>query len=303
MLEYKRIGCEKMTGLEILNKFMEVNMHIKNTLVKMAPDATCNYSEESKIKYIDKLLHYTDILKDDFMIINKLYPNLISKDFVNKIFNNLNEKIENFSYRYDSLNDFFNRYYADVSDIIINDVNENFCGYADPNLFETLNKCKTINEILHTIHSYITQTEYIYESIPNIWEKELKSHSKVALKGALSPLAKMIYDNLSDEIEAGFIDILSATDKQIFIMARDLGHALTIDVSVDDNNNVWVKYYIPKLCNMEMIKNLRGIKKIVSINDILGWATGDFHCSLDEFIDQFNNFITKVPTDKDMPRL
>ena len=169
-------------------------------------------------------------------------------------------------------------------------------------LSNVLQECKTINEILHTIHSYITQTEFVYENTPNIAEKELKSHSEVALKGVLSPLAKLIYDNLADEVKAGYIDILSVNNKQVFIMARDLGHSLTIDISLDDNNNVWVKYYIPKLCNMEMIKNLRGVKKIVNIDDIQGWATGDFHCSLDEFINQFNEFVLGVPTDSDIPR-
>ena len=109
-----------MSGLEMLSKFMEVNMHIKNTLLKMAPDNTSNYSEESKMKYMDKLLDYIGILKDDFMIINKLYPNLVSEEFVNKIFKNLNRRIENFNYRYDSVNDFFNKYYADISDNIVN---------------------------------------------------------------------------------------------------------------------------------------------------------------------------------------
>ena len=170
-----------MTGLEMLSKFMEVNMHVKNTLMKMAPDATSNYSQETKMKYMDKLWHYTDILKDDFMIISKLYPSYVREQFVNKFFNNLNRKIENFSYRYDSVNDFFNKYYADISDKVINDVNENFCGYSMMvGLSSVLQECQTINEILHTIHAYITQTEFVYENTPNIAEKELKLHSEVA---------------------------------------------------------------------------------------------------------------------------
>ncbi len=288
-----------MTGLEMLSKFMEVNMHIKNTLMKMAPNATSNYSEETKMKYMDKLLNYTDILKDDFIIINKIYPNAFNKDFIDKLFNNLNLKIENFNYKHDSVIDFFNKYYADISNKIINDVNENFCGYYTSNLSAILKECKTINEILHAIHAYITQTEFVYEETPNIAKKELDYHNEVALKGKDTPLARMIFDNLPHNLSSGWLYILSVNENQVFVMARDLGHSLTIDISLY-NNTVWVKYYIPKLCNIEMIKNLKGIKKIVNNNDILGWATGDFHCSIEEFTKEFNSFILSVPTDNDM---
>ncbi len=292
-----------MSGLEMLSKFMEVNMHIKNTLLKMAPDNTSNYSEETKMKYMDKLLDYTGILKDDFMIINKLYPNLVSEEFVNKIFKNLNRRIENFNYRYDSVNDFFNKYYADISDNIVNKVNEECFGYSSwQGIYDIIPNCKTINETLHTIHSYIFQTEFVYEDIPNISEKELEQNSKVFLKGVPSSLATMIYDNLPNELSADFVYVLSVNEKQVFIMARDIGHALTIDVSLNDNK-VLVKYYIPKVCNIEMAKKLRGINKIRSFDDnTTEWATGSFECSLEDFTTTFNDFILSVPTDKDMPR-
>ena len=41
-------------------------------------------------------------------------------------------------------------------------------------------------------------------------------------------------------------------------MARDLGHALTIEIEIE-NTKAHVSYFILKVCNIDMINNLKRI--------------------------------------------
>ena len=86
------------------------------------------------------------------------------------------------------------------------------------------------------------------------------------------------------------------------MMIRDRGHALTIEIDIDkEKGTAFVKYFIPKICNIEKVNQLRGINKIP--NNIK-WrdtnARGMYETSLDGFGQDMVNFIKKVPTDSDM---
>ena len=83
------------------------------------------------------------------------------------------------------------------------------------------------------------------------------------------------------------------------MMVRDRGHALTIDIDTS-KDDYFVKYFIPKLCNEDMIKALPGINKDNISNN---GTSGKFICNNKEFTDKLFSFIEKVPTDNDMPSI
>ena len=85
---------------------------------------------------------------------------------------------------------------------------------------------------------------------------------------------------------------------KILMMVRDRGHALTIDIDTSTQNNILVKYFIPKLCNLDMIKTLPGINKS-SITEY--GARGAFLTSKEKLTEELFNFVEKVPTDDDLP--
>lgn len=48
-------------------------------------------------------------------------------------------------------------------------------------------------------------------------------------------------------------------EDRTLMMIRDRGHALTIDIDSLEKDNVVVNYFVPKICNKEMVKALPGI--------------------------------------------
>ena len=66
-------------------------------------------------------------------------------------------------------------------------------------------------------------------------------------------LGNKLYETIiSSNLNSDCIDIINLENRML-IMARDLGHATVIEVEIN-NNNVFVKYYIPKNNNKEMSK-------------------------------------------------
>ena len=90
--------------------------------------------------------------------------------------------------------------------------------------------------------------------------------------------------------------MVAINDKKLIIMVRDRGHALTIEVTLN-NNIARIEYFIPKLCNIEMINNLPGVNK-VNKNSI--GATGVIETPINTLPGVLFDFISKVPTDYDM---
>lgn len=85
-------------------------------------------------------------------------------------------------------------------------------------------------------------------------------------------------------------------DKKLIMMVRDRGHALTIDISLN-NDMARIEYFIPKLCNIEMINNLPGINKV---NENSVGATGVMEVPINTLPSVLFDFISRVPTDNDM---
>lgn len=81
------------------------------------------------------------------------------------------------------------------------------------------------------------------------------------------------------------------------MMIRDRGHALTIEIDID-GNEVLINYFIPKLCNINMINELPGVYKVKD-NEYIG-STGIFKTSVNDLSKTLFKFISMVPTDYDM---
>ena len=76
-------------------------------------------------------------------------------------------------------------------------------------------------------------------------------------------------------------------------MIRDCGHATQIEVNFQDDNCL-VNYYFPKICNLSLANNLKGVNKVL---DISSFITGAFDCKKDELVMELTDFIEKIPTD------
>ena len=287
-------------NLETLKNFIKTDLSIKNDLLELAPNKTDNFDESSKINYIDKLYKSLKDLEFDFKSSLKGF-NFDDKinESLTEFFNKEKEKLAISNYNNINCNEIYQNNFSDMSKTFIEDVKKTFVGYTSFNendLNTSIKEAKTINELLHTCHSYIMNNQSILSSITKISEKQNQFKYPISLYGEQTKAAEELFNNFPMDLDVGWTDIISLED-QIFMMVRDRGHALTIDIDTSKNDYL-VKYFVPKLCNEEMIKALPGINKD---NISQNGASGYFQCKNTEFTNKLFSFIEKVPTDNDMP--
>ncbi len=182
------------------------------------------------------------------------------------------------------------------------------------NLLELLPQVKTFNEFLHLLHTYVLNNENLREELES-WKEgpdqngDEEKHS-IKAYGLETSMAKEIYQqflqawNLGDSFrEAGWekkppyiVDIVSL-ENLLQIVVRDRGHALNLiidDLRVDQEGKILVKYSLPKIINLEMIKNLPGISEIRD-----NYARGQWKVEANNLGEEIIAFVKKVPTDSD----
>lgn len=287
-------------NLETLKNFIKTDLSIKNDLLELAPNKTDNFDESSKINYIDKLYKSLKDLEFDFKSSLKGF-NFDDKinESLTEFFNKEKEKLAIGNYNNINCNEIYQNNFSDMSKTFIEDVKKTFVGYTSFNendLNTSIKEAKTINELLHTCHSYIMNNQSILSSITKISEKQNQFKYPISLYGEQTKAAEELFNNFPMDLDVGWTDIISLED-QIFMMVRDRGHALTIDIDTSKDDYL-VKYFVPKLCNEDMIKALPGINKD---NISQNGASGCFQCKNTEFTNKLFSFIEKVPTDNDMP--
>lgn len=287
-------------NLETLKNFIKTDLSIKNDLLELAPNKTDNFDESSKINYIDKLYKSLKDLEFDFKSSLKGF-NFDDKinESLTEFFNKEKEKLAIGNYNNINCNEIYQNNFSDMSKTFIEDVKKTFVGYTSFNendLNTSIKEAKTINELLHTCHSYIMNNQSILSSITKISEKQNQFKYPISLYGEQTKAAEELFNNFPMDLDVGWTDIISLED-QIFMMVRDRGHALTIDIDTSKDDYL-IKYFVPKLCNEEMIKALPGINKD---NISQNGASGCFQCKNTEFTNKLFSFIEKVPTDNDMP--
>ena len=291
----------KMKNLEAMKEFFERDMKIKETLMSLAPTEADDYDELSRMEYLDKLEKGLDSLEYDTLASIKKFGfgeelnNTIREYFANK-----KKSMAVGKYEAGICQKIYNSEFASMSENFIEEVKEGFVGYAffsNPSkLPGFVKKAKTVNELLHSIHSSIVNNDEILESMPQIGTKRNTIEEPITLYGEENEVAEKIFKEFPLEMDCGITDIVSLKNK-VLMMIRDRGHALTIDMDTTNPKEVEVKYFVPKLCNEEMIRELPGINES-SITK--SGASGFFVSDKDKITKDLFDFIEKVPTDGDM---
>ena len=178
---------------------------------------------------------------------------------------------------------------------LITKLRTEYFGYYLFRNYNIINEANTINEILHVCHHMIVNNENIYQYMPKINQKENYDDCSINLYGKLNNISERIYNAFSKELECGDTDIISL-DNKILIMIRDRGHALMIEMTLYEDE-VMVNYYIPKICNLDMVNQLRGVDKV---NKESQYAIGKFVEKYEKIEEEIIKFISMVPTDSDI---
>ncbi len=297
--------------LQKFNDFMNADLIIKNIIAICEPKEEYGYNEESIINYQDKLLKSLQEIKSQFnkildcfedSIQNKLSGNSLHNQ-VEDIFNSYKEKLTNCIPTYENLKNLYQICFANMNKELIFNLRSKCKGYTvfNGSLFpESFLKYSTsINDLLHIFHVCFMNSEYRYRAIPVLEEKqaEFDEEDKITLRGVPNERAKQIYDNIPYKV--GETDIVAFPNGKIIMMIRDVGHATTIEIDdVKDDGRTWIRYFIPKICNLDMVKEIQGCGITYDDNHKPIFATGsiDTQNVAKDVID----LIEKIPTDADM---
>ena len=286
-------------NLKALKKFIKTDLSIKNDLLQLAPNNADNFDETSKINYTDKLYQSLKYLEFDFKSSFEGFGLSEAVDeSLTEFFNKTREQLAIGNYQNADCREIFQKNFSNMSKDFVENVKKSFVGYSSCNL-ESLNNsiqdAKTVNELLHSCHSYVMNNKELLSSITKISEKQNKFNYPIMIYGENTKPAEELFNKFPMDLDVGSTDIISL-ENQIFMMVRDRGHALTIDIDTS-KDDYFVKYFVPKLCNEDMIKALPGINKD---NISKNGASGSFICNNKEFTDKLFSFIEKVPTERDM---
>lgn len=287
-------------SLEDLELFFNYNLQIKQ-MISVYPNI---YSKDEAIEYVDKIYkNLQDIKYMLIKILKALGNDEILIEYLNKLFTYYEKRLLNCNYNPQKLKEFYQTCISNMDPKLIKEINTEITGYY---LFNSYQKCflqsKTINELLHVLHMHIVNTEGFYQKMPLIEQKVDENVGTITLYGRKNSLAEAIFKSIDFNINSSIIDILSLTNNRILIMARDLGHALTIEIE-EENGKAYVSYFIPKVCNIDMVNNLKGITPIKAneTTDLRNlYAKGSFLVDTSELIPNLLELMMNVPQDKDM---
>lgn len=155
------------------------------------------------------------------------------------------------------------------------------------------------------MHSYVLNNEEIISCAPTIAKRKNDKEEFITIYGdkkSMSPgikVAMSIYEKFPKNLDCGTTDII-AVDNKILMMIRDKGHALSFDIDIEEEKAM-VNYFIPKICNEEMVKKLKGIAFVS--DEMHGGARGRYEVTTENLSDELFEFIDGVPTDSDIPRI
>ena len=288
-------------NLKNMERFFECDLEIKNMLMKVAPKEMYANSEESRIEYSDMMFDNMKDMEDRILeIINLFDFNKTIQEVAKAKVHEIREKLINSGYSFSELKDIYKQCFSNMSKDLIKEVKENCYGYClDRDLGMLIEHSNSINELLHVLHSYITNSEYILQNMPILEQKTSSYGENYTIYGTENDIARQIYDNIDNEnTQLGITDIIALKDK-VLMMVRDSGHALTLEID-KEGDSTFVKYFIPKICNAKLVNQLKGVIK-VDINAKANESTqGEFKIEGKNIGEEIISFIEQVPTDSDM---
>ena len=297
--ENDRMGKE---NYENLRRFIITDLKIKKLLIDLRPPLATDAINH------DAIVKYTNNAYDSLRFITRELKRMIKPfDYTSTYSNKIDELSQVWFEKFidcktdiDKLNNFYQYMVTDMSESLVNSVKEECCGYsAFSSPSNSLKMCNSINELLHIMHSYIMNDTQILKSVNVIAEQKNNHGYSITLYGENNELAEGIFNNFPLDLDVGLTDIVSFGDiGKTIMMVRDRGHALSIEIDYDQDD-IMVRYFIPKLCNIEMVNRLPGINKVKEDAPIFSGATGRFATTPENLIKDLFSFIYKVPADGD----
>ena len=291
---------------ENLKRFIIMDHKIKKEMVDLRPPL------ETDALNKDTILKYTDDAFDSLRYIIRSLKQIIEPyDSFGAFSRKIDELAQIWITKFitckldlDKLRSFYQDFVTGMSEDLVRTTKSSFSAYSWQNdISKPLSQCHTINELLHVMHFHVMNNENNLQSLNVIAEKKVNhEYEPLTLYGEINELSKKIFDSFPQEVDVGITDIVSfGNTGKIIMMIRDLGHALTIEID-NFEEDILISYFIPKLCNIDMINKLPGINKVKEGTGTFDGATGRYVTTKENLCRDLFDFLSKVPTDFDIPR-
>ena len=293
---------KRQENTDKIERFFAADMCIKKDMHSLVPTESDLYTMDSMVDYMDKLYRGIKDLKTEFKFMGRNIG--LGKDTLEKIdnfFKQIIEEASNLRYDPNTIRRFFNNRISYMREEFVNDIKLNFKGYSMfSNVDSYFGNCTTVNEALHLLHAFVMNNENILQSMNVLDTKDISGYS-LTLYGKPSLETKEIFDSFPSNTGSGDTDLigLPGVNKSL-MMIRDKGHALSIEITYEGENAI-VEYFVPKLCNIDMVNALPGVIKVSSDAPMHSGTTGRFVVSKKDLPLMLVDFVKKVPTDEDMP--
>ena len=285
-----------------IERFFAADMCVKKDMHSLVPTDADLYTMDAMVEYMDMLYRGLKDLRTEFKFMGRNID--LGKDTLGKMdafFKGLIDESVNLRYDPSTIKKFFNDRVSYMREEFVNDVKMNFAGYTSfADVDSYFQNCTTINEALHLLHMYVTNNVDVLHSMSVIGNRDIGGYS-LTLYGKPNSEVNEIYNSYPSNTGGGDTDLISLPNvNKALMMVRDKGHALSIEITYEGDNAV-VEYFVPKICNIDMVNALPGVIKINSDTPMNVGTTGRFVVSKKELPAMLGNFVSKVPTDADMP--
>ena len=289
---------EEQKNFKKIEEFFKSDLAIKNILMDHAPEMKYAYNQEVEMEYADKLFEALKDIEYEFSKILKVFENNAEvTKFIQDSLEKYKQRLTNCSYRFDEMTKIFQECFSNMDERIVSETKSELAGYIlDKDLMSVLKNSHSVNEILHVMHFYVMNNENILTALPKMGEKKNHEGYPISLYGVeKNELAEKIFEEFPTEMDCGWTEIVSlGKNDKILMMVRDKGHALSFEIDTKDDN-AFVNYFVPKICDVERVKQLKGMRKIDETSET---ATGSFEVEKEKLAEQLSDFIDKVPGDE-----
>ncbi len=290
---------EKIENFNRLVRFLKNDLSIKESLIDMAPSNE-DFSSAGEGAYLDDFYYdFRDIDSSMRDIMKDYYP---SEVFEQKL-NDWRQKVIENSGSAKKIAKLYSKEFTPISKEFIDKVHNNLVGYTDFDPHALDEDVHSVNEMLHLMHSSIVNNEQILQDLPVLDKSEQGSVVLYGTGEAENNVAEGIFRELSAQETGPYdfcTDIVLLKDRTL-MMARDRGHALTVDIQKDSDGKMYVNYFIPKICNARKVNSLPGVRKVPENAPALTATTGVFNTESEaDATSKVVEFLNMVPTDDDI---
>lgn len=284
-----------MEKIEELENFFDLDLKIKNLIIRAKP----NLYNSNPVDEEETLLKVLNVIRRSIREMSKIAFNNSLINLENKI-DFIEKEIQNCNYDMNKIMNVYEKYFYKMNIKLEKSLEENIFGnLLNTDIKKPLENCDSINDILHYLHFYMTNTNKMLNFVEKRESRKNDSNGQISIYGKEDTIAKKIYNDFPSDIFSDSIDIVSFNN-HIMMMVRDVGHSLSINITYE-NNSARVEYFIPKVCNVEKVNELIGVKKLdPSVDKFFSSTTGEFIVSKDLLSKSIIEFIKNVPTDIDI---